>query len=444
MKKVMAVALSAALLAASLSCTNVSEAATKLSPLDKKVSEILKEVTTTGMTDFQKIYSLHKYIVNHVEYDRLNYEKDTIPSADYTATGALLNGVAVCQGYASGYSTLLNASGVKSKVVSGRVPTGAHAWVAVLLNAKWYYIDPTWDDRDNGQKDAFKDSPLTFKGDIHEPNTQPLLDLNFDYFLNSEAEMIKKDHKISYYPIGLANAATDTTYDNMDKASLISDTGPDVYFFRGVAWTAEEEATYRATRKAPVSKIDIIKIDKKGLLSYPIKGLVASSGYQKEPQINNGYLYYFIKSDSKPYTEDVYRVSLKGGTPELVSASVSSMFVEGNNFVYVLDETDYTHNQNGVITNVNFSLHVKDLASSKDITLAEGKINSSFIVVNGSVYFAKRYSSGNASSVVRVAIEGGTPVEVEVLEGVNRLVSIKDNILTYSTSTEGKTIEISN
>lgn len=72
----------------------------------------------------------------------------------HSAYGALIEGCAVCDGYAEGFSVLMQAAGIPAMTVIGSAcePSGsriAHAWNLVELDGIWYHIDCTWDDTDD-------------------------------------------------------------------------------------------------------------------------------------------------------------------------------------------------------------------------------------------------------------------------------------------------------
>ena len=66
------------------------------------------------------------------------------------AYGILVDGKAVCTGYAMTFQLLAQASGLQTVVVTGvatsGVTTGGHAWNRVLVDGKWLVVDTTWDD----------------------------------------------------------------------------------------------------------------------------------------------------------------------------------------------------------------------------------------------------------------------------------------------------------
>ena len=143
------------------------------------------------MSDFDKAKALHDYLVLNCEYDIVNYQNDTIPAASYTATGALVNHIAVCAGYARAYQALLTEAGISSYYVTGTTASnGAHAWNIVQIDGEWYHVDTTWDD------------PV--------PDAQGRL--CYTYFLRSDKYMRSHEHKSWNSSI----KCTSTKYDTYD------------------------------------------------------------------------------------------------------------------------------------------------------------------------------------------------------------------------------------
>ncbi len=66
------------------------------------------------------------------------------------AYGALVEGTAVCNGYAQAFLLLADAVGLDSVIVTGvadgGVTTGLHAWNLVRTGDDWLVVDTTWDD----------------------------------------------------------------------------------------------------------------------------------------------------------------------------------------------------------------------------------------------------------------------------------------------------------
>lgn len=94
-----------------------------------------------GMTQYEIALALYEKIVGHVTY---------VGSANsHNAYGALIEGEAVCEGYAELYQYLLYLNGIQSHEITGNA-NGAHAWNLVRLDGKYYMADPTWDDQLDG------------------------------------------------------------------------------------------------------------------------------------------------------------------------------------------------------------------------------------------------------------------------------------------------------
>lgn len=113
--------------------------ATARSAYDTAVTEALSGITE-DMSDFEKELYLHDYLVKHVDYVKTGYNSRT-------AYGALVEGKAVCEGYARAFQHLLMLSGIPSFVVTGQSDGVAHAWNLVKIDGSYYYVDVTWDDK---------------------------------------------------------------------------------------------------------------------------------------------------------------------------------------------------------------------------------------------------------------------------------------------------------
>jgi len=131
---------------------------TKLSPkqlqtLDK-ASSILKQVLKPGMTEFEKEKAIYDYMVTYGVYDYntlwVNHygkepDPDLSPSNDdaYNSYGALVEGLAVCSGWADAYHLLFTLAGLESELQVGTSYGEGHAWVSVKVDGEWYQIEAT-------------------------------------------------------------------------------------------------------------------------------------------------------------------------------------------------------------------------------------------------------------------------------------------------------------
>ena len=110
--------------------------------LYNKTEEILGNIIVPGMSDYEKELAIHDYIVANCKYG----QKDESKEYAFRAYGCLVEGVAVCNGYAEAMSLLLTCAGVENSIMTGSASGELHAWNLVKLDGQWYQVDVTWDD----------------------------------------------------------------------------------------------------------------------------------------------------------------------------------------------------------------------------------------------------------------------------------------------------------
>ncbi len=142
--------------------------------MNERIYQFKKNYTTSSMSDYEIIELAHAWLIKNVKYDNANYLKGTVPEVSHTAKGALLNGVAVCDGYSYAFKMIMNSFNIPCKVITGYSGGVGHAWNLVKINNQWYHIDVTYDDPIvNGRDDNYK--------------------VYTDYFLINDKQM-KKNH----------------------------------------------------------------------------------------------------------------------------------------------------------------------------------------------------------------------------------------------------------
>lgn len=112
------------------------------SKYNSKINEL-----TNGLSgsEYDKAKTLHDRLIDTVTY--------TNTPNDQNSYGALVEGKAVCNGYARAYQHLMNKVGIPTWYVKGtsnNPSTGSpigHAWNVVKIDGQWYYTDVTWDDQ---------------------------------------------------------------------------------------------------------------------------------------------------------------------------------------------------------------------------------------------------------------------------------------------------------
>lgn len=127
-----------------------------------------------GMSEYQRELYIHDYIVDTCEYDEsvlLTGDVITKRSDVFESYGAMVDKLAVCEGYSRAFQMLCHGVGIKCINLIGESEDVLHMWSAVELDGDFYYVDTTWDDIDD---EAFK----------------------YDYF-NINEKQLKKDHDFS-------------------------------------------------------------------------------------------------------------------------------------------------------------------------------------------------------------------------------------------------------
>ena len=99
-----------------------------------------------GLSEYEIEKRIHDALVSAVNYDTTQL-KEYI----HTLYGALINGEAVCDGYARAFQYLLYQVGIPCLLVTGESQGEDHAWNIVEIGGQYYQVDVTWDDPDNGE-----------------------------------------------------------------------------------------------------------------------------------------------------------------------------------------------------------------------------------------------------------------------------------------------------
>ena len=111
--------------------------------LEETANGMIKDIRNSRLSDMQKALIIHDRIAVKCEYDESAYNGTATYKA-YTAYGALVDGLAVCDGYTKAYSYLLSLVGINSKRCTSDEMN--HAWNIVYINGNAYHVDVTWDD----------------------------------------------------------------------------------------------------------------------------------------------------------------------------------------------------------------------------------------------------------------------------------------------------------
>ena len=95
---------------------------------------------TPGMSEYEIEKTLHDKLAQKITYIT------GAPNA-HNAYGALVDGAAVCEGYAEALQYLLQCAGIQSVQIYGSSRGENHAWNMVRIDGEYYLTDLTWDDQ---------------------------------------------------------------------------------------------------------------------------------------------------------------------------------------------------------------------------------------------------------------------------------------------------------
>lgn len=107
------------------------------------INSILNSIIKPGMTETEKIRTVHNWIVCNTTYNDKYYDRGD----SFNHVSNLLNNkTGVCQGYSVTFYIFMKQMGIPCTLVMGKTDNVSHVWNAVKLDGNWYYIDVTWDD----------------------------------------------------------------------------------------------------------------------------------------------------------------------------------------------------------------------------------------------------------------------------------------------------------
>ena len=207
--------------------------------VQKRIESIVSKVLATRLSNGkslsipQRLKWIHDYLAISVEYDKDGLvawvDGDTRYNALFNECGPLLDGKAVCVGYAYAYCAIVNALAKRTSAnLAAEIVSGSnHTWNRVKINNKWYHIDVTFDDLDSESGRSYRD----------------------DYFLISDYELPHSHLGVEdgYFAKNLQKA-TDTRYDFKEWP---------VFFKTKISGIAKSTKKYKLGKKKAVRPFDV-------------------------------------------------------------------------------------------------------------------------------------------------------------------------------------------
>ena len=114
----------------------------------KEAHRVIETIIGEGMTDIEKLEAIYAYVMDQTEYDYQFYNTRIPTKLDPGGIyGVLVDGFAVCDGYAHAMKVLGRLAGIDILYIWGYcVGSDSHAWNMININNQYYHIDATWDD----------------------------------------------------------------------------------------------------------------------------------------------------------------------------------------------------------------------------------------------------------------------------------------------------------
>ena len=115
--------------------------------------KVIDELITYDMTDYDKAKAVHDYVVRNNVYNDNSLNALGYSSLDDSSPyGVLINHTSVCKGYATAFQLLCNLCGIECELITEYEGKEIHhQYDRLKLDGSWYYVDPTWDDKDDDE-----------------------------------------------------------------------------------------------------------------------------------------------------------------------------------------------------------------------------------------------------------------------------------------------------
>jgi len=122
----------------------------QIKAINTEVDRIMNLIIDNNDSTYDKIKTIHDYIINTTKYDETENEEDE-KYASSLAYGTLFDHYARCNGYTDTMAIFLTKLEIKNyKIATTQedisYESTGHVWNAVYLDEKWLHLDLTWDD----------------------------------------------------------------------------------------------------------------------------------------------------------------------------------------------------------------------------------------------------------------------------------------------------------
>lgn len=375
---------------------------------EAKLDEIVAAAKAAGTQPKEQIEFVNKYICDNTVYSFGTEIKDgrnvDTPAAAYisTAYGSLVNGQAICGGYAKGFKAVMDRLGIPCVCVQGYSKRNGnmepHMWNYVELDGMWYAVDVTFNDTgSNLQKvllvggealkdthiednvisssgyelrypavkpydygDDVDDNGMTIVGEYKESsdNTGKTLEL-FVSFDDKNAKTLKEEGKIFIFRSGDFNAETNSVkwtawFDAKEFGEvyvplfLEKENGEQCVLHAGI-----EYIQFALTSKTPDENFQAFYPTDKPDIYGDLSGKPHYYGYKEETCTEDGF---FIGEPSVPYHNNAFGSYLPApGASSVSPHNGGSLPVDDTYDVRIVYNTELELADNGKPAGMDFT-----------------------------------------------------------------------------------------
>ncbi|MCL2293393.1 MAG: hypothetical protein FWC36_00775 [Spirochaetes bacterium] len=123
--------------------------------LEETANKIASSVKTRSSDEYSLLINLYESFQKNIKYDDKELQANSRGLSNnpvsHNAYGALINRLAVCDGFSSAFALAAKKLGFECMLVIGRstytTSFAEHAWNIIKVRNKYYHLDVTWDAR---------------------------------------------------------------------------------------------------------------------------------------------------------------------------------------------------------------------------------------------------------------------------------------------------------
>lgn len=195
--------------------------------LYNQAKDVLREIISDEMTEYEKVLSIFDYICYNTVYDDelVSMPDDSEPVfityGSFFLEGVFEYGIAVCDGFSKSFSLLCNMEGIDAVRITGTVSGGLHAWNKVKVYGNWYVVDITW------TVTQTNDGDFTTGGEAVNFNSKEFLSYKYflvsDSFISNTHYPANAEYSNSFPAVNDYYYYSNATYDGVNNYIISSD-----------------------------------------------------------------------------------------------------------------------------------------------------------------------------------------------------------------------------